>query len=74
MSEPSDSPHPRRLRSPRYWTAAEDELLREHYPRGGPAACLPHLPGRLWNAIGMRARTLGLRAPPRGRGPAIESR
>ncbi|HEX2255633.1 MAG TPA: hypothetical protein VHG92_02840 [Afifellaceae bacterium] len=28
----------------RFWTEAEDAVIRRHYPTGGAAACLPHLP------------------------------
>lgn len=36
------------------WTGAEDTHVREHFPDGGAAACVPHLPGRTEAAITQR--------------------
>lgn len=46
----------------RYWTAAEDAVLRERYPDGGIAACQPHLPAHHATPSGIyqRAQKLGL--------------
>lgn len=43
------------------WTAAEDQLLRDYYPRGGRVTCLQMLPGRSRSAIINRVIHLGLR-------------
>jgi len=50
-------------RDKRFWSAAEDKKLREHFPVGGAPACIPHLPGRGPGAIYQRATKLGLSAP-----------
>lgn len=47
-------------RTPR-WTPAEVALLREHYPIGGLDMVQPHLPGRSWQSIYVKAHKLGLR-------------
>lgn len=48
----------------RFWTAAEDAVLRAHYPKGSYAACLPHLgPHRSNLSVYQRAHKLGLDAP-----------
>lgn len=47
----------------RFWTGRELLLLREHYPKGGVAACLPHLVGRSAGSIYQRAGAIGLKAP-----------
>lgn len=52
-----------RLGSRRFWTTTEEKLLRAHYPQGGVAACLPHLPGRTAASIYNHAASLGLRTP-----------
>lgn len=44
------------------WTTREVAIVREHYPLGGVAACLPHLT-RSRGSIYQRANALGLRAP-----------
>lgn len=44
------------------WTTKEIALVREHYPRGGVAACLPHL-SRSRGSIYQHANAMGLRAP-----------
>lgn len=46
----------------RDWTTREIELLREHYPRGGVAACMPHIQ-RSRGSIYQHANALRLRAP-----------
>lgn len=51
------------------WTTREIALLREHYPQGGAAACLPHLPRHTARAIRLKANELGLQAPGTGRPP-----
>jgi hypothetical protein len=45
------------------WTAKEDEIIRRHYPKGGPGACYPRLRRyhRTVNAIYQRALKLGFR-------------
>ena len=45
------------------WTAEEDEIIRQHYPRGGTAACLPFLPTRSKSAARDRAHHLGVKCP-----------
>lgn len=47
-------------RSARYWSDAEDAVVRTHYPHGGSIACEAHLPGRTRSTIYNRAHTLGL--------------
>lgn len=47
----------------RFWTGREERLLREHFPAGGLAACLPHLVGRSAGSIYQRANALGLVSP-----------
>lgn len=49
--------------SRRFWTTREEKLLRQHYPQGGVAACLAHLPGRSASAIYNHAAGLELAAP-----------
>ena len=44
----------------RYWTGHEEKVLREHFPTGGPAACMARLPGRSAGAIYQHANMLGL--------------
>lgn len=51
------------------WTAAEVEILREHYPAGGLPACLPLLPGRGERAIYIKVAALGLRSARKRRTP-----
>lgn len=53
----------RRRGARRFWTMREEKLLREHYPQGGVAICLPQLPGRTAMAIYNHAAILDLRAP-----------
>lgn len=43
-----------------HWTSAEDNLLRQHYPRGGPQAALDAGLDRSATAIRKRAHTLGV--------------
>lgn len=51
-------------RSERYWTKAEDDIIREHYAKGGYGACLPHLgKHRDRKAIYRRANLLQVPAP-----------
>jgi len=47
----------------RFWTGAEEAVLRSRYPTEGVVGCLPHLPGRSATSIYQRADRLGLRAP-----------
>lgn len=51
-------------RDDRYWTDAEIAAVREHFPKSGAAACLPHLkPRRSMGTVYQQARKLGLSAP-----------
>lgn len=43
------------------WTPRERQVIREHYLRGGTAACAALLPARSKHAISEQARRLGLR-------------
>ncbi len=45
-----------------HWTTAELRILRQHYPRGGSAACVPVLPRHSRIAIQRKALDVGLRA------------
>ena len=56
-------------RHERFWTEAEDAVLKEYYPKGGYIACMPHL-GRHRGKSGIyvRARALGLEAPSKNGG------
>jgi hypothetical protein len=47
-------------RSKRFWTEAETDILRAHYPTGGAAACALKLPGRSRAKIRAKANALGL--------------
>lgn len=47
----------------RFWTTREIAILRETYPTGGLAACLPLLPGRASTAIYQKAFEVGARRP-----------
>jgi hypothetical protein len=47
----------------RFWTTREVGIVRQHYPVGGVAACLPLLPGRSASSIYQRAGILKLHAP-----------
>lgn len=49
--------------SRRAWTGREEKLLRDHFPAGGLAACLPHLVGRSAGAIYQHANMIGLISP-----------
>lgn len=50
-----------------HWTTVEVAVLREHYASpNGPARCAELLPHRGLYAVYMKARLLGLRAPPGG--------
>ena len=52
----------------RLWTTREFRVLRETYPAGGLASCLPLLPGRTAGSIYQHALALNLSAPlPSGR-------
>lgn len=51
---------PDAARHARYWTAAEDEIVRENYDRHGAAACLLKLPRRTIESIYGRAHKLGV--------------
>jgi len=44
-----------------YWTTAEVNIIRQHYPTGGANACMAHLPRRTSSAIYQQATRLGLR-------------
>jgi len=46
--------------SKRFWTTGELKVIREHYPTGGLAACLPLLPGRAAPSIYQKAFELGV--------------
>lgn len=51
----------------RFWTEAEREILRAHYPTGGAAACLAHLGAhRTKSGVYVEAGKLGLEAPKGG--------
>lgn len=51
----------------KWWTTKELGILRQVYPDGGVAACLPLLPGRTQEAIYQRAQRLQLKtSKPRG--------
>ena len=49
------------VRSERYWTDAENDVLREHYPDKGLAYCLNLLPGRTKSATYGQVGKLGLK-------------
>ena len=51
----------------RFWTTRELAIIREHYPKGGLAACLPLLPGRAAPAIYQKAFEAGVRSASKGR-------
>lgn len=53
-------------RQRRFWTAKEETLLRQNYPRGGLALAVAVLPHRDEGAIYQRAAKLGLRSPRAG--------
>ncbi len=55
-------PLPAKLGPRKRWTDAEMDVLREHYPVGGVAACSPLLPGRSERTIYIKAAKLGLRS------------
>ena len=59
-SEPRLSPRyePGR-RHERFWKDDELAVIREHYPKGGLAACLARLPGRTSSGVHQAARRLG---------------
>lgn len=48
--------------TPKAWSDAEDQILREYYPTEGPA-CVSRLSGRTKGAVKIRAQLAGLRAP-----------
>lgn len=50
-------------RHARFWTQAEDEIVRQNYGTGGAAACLLKLPQRTIEGIYGRAHKLGLGVP-----------
>jgi len=51
-------------RDERYWTPAELAAVREHFPKSGAAACLPHLkPHRSIGTVYQQAHKMGLSAP-----------
>lgn len=58
---------PDAARHVRYWTAAEDEIVRQNYEKGGAAACLLKLTRRTIESIYNRAHKLGLAKAPSGR-------
>lgn len=45
----------------RFWTTRELKVIREDYPLGGLAACLPQLPGRSSTSIYQRALEMGIK-------------
>ncbi|HSI41790.1 MAG TPA: helix-turn-helix domain-containing protein [Xanthobacteraceae bacterium] len=47
-------------RHERFWTEAEDDILRRHYETGGLSACQAHLPHRARASIYNHAHKLGL--------------
>lgn len=57
-------------RHQRFWTEAEDEIIRSHYPRDGMAACAARLPSHhaTRSAVYNRARHLGLSSQNAGGG------
>jgi len=63
------------MRAPR-WQSKEDDVLREHFPRGGMSVVRDLLPGRSDNGIRGRLAALGIRCdwhavirkPPRPKG------
>jgi hypothetical protein len=48
------------MRNQKYWTAAEDAIMREHYPLGGTRRASEFLPERGKGAVASRASALGL--------------
>lgn len=46
------------------WSDEEDEIIRQYYPGGGPAACIPFLRHRTALAIRTHARRLGVVSNP----------
>jgi len=60
-------------RDERFWTDAEDAVIRQHFPAGGAPACLVHLPPhRTPSGVYQRAGKLGLSgAAKRGGGPKV---
>lgn len=59
----------------RFWTAREIKVLKETYPNGGLAACLPALPGRSASSIYQKAGANGLLSPREAsRGPIPRQR
>lgn len=62
-------------RHSRYWTAAQQVILRRYYPEGGYAACAAHLPADKQSKSGIyaMAHKLGLAAKKgRGGGPKVK--
>lgn len=60
-SEPRlSTPYVPGKRHPRFWTDAEDQVVRDHYPTGGVAGCLLRLPGRTASGVHQAARRLGI--------------
>lgn len=55
--------------SPRFWTEAESEIMRQHYPVSGAQGCLALLPGRLLAGVYGQAKKMGLKAPSMTKGP-----
>lgn len=45
------------------WKYEELQIVRQHYPTGGFAACLPHLPGRTEWGVKKAAQRLKIKAP-----------
>ncbi len=56
-------------RAERWWTPAEDAIIRETYPDGGLGACLDKLTGRSPGAIYGRANKLGVKSTKQAGGP-----
>lgn len=55
--------------SSRFWSEAEAEIMRQHYPVSGAQGCLALLPGRDLNGVYGQAKKLGLKAPAVSGGP-----
>lgn len=56
------APHVPGKHNDRYWTEAEDEIIRKYYPAGGYAACAAHLPPhRSRLSVYQRTNVLGVK-------------
>ncbi len=59
-------------RDPRFWTDAEQEIIRKHFPTGGAALCLTHLaahrtPAGVYNQARKMGITSAVQSPHRGK-------